>query len=235
MKTGDPIRFDADGRLLDGQHRLLAIVASGIPLKGVQVIRNMETDVFKVIDSGLQRTNADSLGFGVAGATNKAAIARVLWVLEGGADPRDSRDLAIPDRVDIGDYYRLYESEMDAALRVGSNIRGQFRSANASAWGAFVVLAWRIDQDVTNDFIDHVRTGADMGAGDPRLALRNWMANDRQLRNAGEHLALYIKTWNAWLAGESRQVASIRPDEPFPSMLSVKDYPLRRQALEANA
>lgn len=230
MMAGDPIRFSDTGRLIDGQHRLLAIVAANKPMEMV-VMRGTADETFRVLDSGLQRSNGDSLGIGVTNALNKAATVRVLWVLEVGGDPRDQRDLAVVDRLDIGDYYNTHASSVDAAVKTAANMRPVFRSVNQTAWGALAVLGWRDNAAVFNDFNDKIRSGANLGAGDPRLALRNWMSNERTLRNAGEHLALYIKTWNAWVLGESRQLASIRPDEPFPAFVSTSTHPLRAEQL----
>jgi hypothetical protein len=58
--TGDPIRFDVTGALIDGQHRLTAVINSGIPIE-VVVARNCALDVFPVLDEGKRRSGADVL------------------------------------------------------------------------------------------------------------------------------------------------------------------------------
>lgn len=236
MMSGDPIRFGGDGRLLDGQHRLLAVVKCNKPVEFV-VIRDLQDDVFRILDSGLVRNNGDALGFNVKSSIKKAATCRVLWVTEAGGDPRLSTDLALVDKIDLSDYYNLHQGAVDAAVNVSTRIRSQFRSANETGWCALIVLGWRSQPSLMNTFVETIRSGANMGYGDPRLALRNWLSNDRQLRNAGEHLALYIKSWNAWLEGEKRQLASIRPDEPFPVMLTEPKRPMDEVDVlaEANA
>lgn len=55
-----PIVFDKDGRLIDGQHRLEAVVKSGKTIKSY-VVRGAEEDDYKVIDSGIGRKAADGL------------------------------------------------------------------------------------------------------------------------------------------------------------------------------
>ena len=47
--NGDAIRISKDNVILDGQHRLLAVVKSNIALK-VVVVRGLESEVFKTID-----------------------------------------------------------------------------------------------------------------------------------------------------------------------------------------
>ena len=59
-------------------------------------------------------------------------------------------------------------------------------------------------------------SGANLSPGDPRLALRNWLSNNRRLPTAGHHLGLLIKAWNAWMGGATRALMILRDDEAFP-------------------
>jgi hypothetical protein len=49
--TGDPIRFDLKGRLIDGQHRLSAVVLSGATLRDVVAVRVNDDEVSAYIDT----------------------------------------------------------------------------------------------------------------------------------------------------------------------------------------
>lgn len=76
--TGDPIRFDVNNALIDGQHRLLAIVKSGVSLT-CPVIYGLPTEARDVIDTGKSRTNQDVLAMhGVANPNRCASVARLL-------------------------------------------------------------------------------------------------------------------------------------------------------------
>ena len=55
------VAFDPRGNLLDGQHRLLAIVDAGIPCK-MAVFRNADPESFRVLDQGARRSMADMAG-----------------------------------------------------------------------------------------------------------------------------------------------------------------------------
>jgi len=52
------ISFDVNGRLLNGQHRLNAVILSGITIKSF-VTRNLPEDSFKYLDVGASRSNGD--------------------------------------------------------------------------------------------------------------------------------------------------------------------------------
>jgi hypothetical protein len=58
--NGESIKLDKDGRLLDGQHRLLAIIESGMSLPLV-IVKDLSTEVFDTIDTGKSRNGADVL------------------------------------------------------------------------------------------------------------------------------------------------------------------------------
>lgn len=57
FRTAQSIGFDLDGYLRDGQHRLLAIIATGTPVQ-MWVIRNMSEDEVLAIDQGEKRNNS---------------------------------------------------------------------------------------------------------------------------------------------------------------------------------
>jgi hypothetical protein len=58
--NGEPIQFDRFGNLLNGQHRLIGVIKSGLTFEFV-VIRDL-WEVFDTIDCGRKRTGADILG-----------------------------------------------------------------------------------------------------------------------------------------------------------------------------
>lgn len=57
--TGESIKISSSGNLLDGQHRLLAVIKAGISVD-MYVCHGVPTEVFKVLDSGTPRTSSDS-------------------------------------------------------------------------------------------------------------------------------------------------------------------------------
>jgi len=58
--VGQPLMFSQNGILLDGQHRLAAVVASGCTVE-FNVLFNMEQEVQVCLDKGAKRTNSDGL------------------------------------------------------------------------------------------------------------------------------------------------------------------------------
>lgn len=77
--TGDPLRFNVDGELVDGQHRLQAIIDSGIP-QWCLIVRGVSHRAVRAIDRGRGRSLAHALQIaGIDAATSKfVAAARVM-------------------------------------------------------------------------------------------------------------------------------------------------------------
>lgn len=79
VTTHEGIAFDTRGRLIDGQHRLAAIVASGVSLF-LWVFRDLPDDAIQVINRGKARTMAhrlQCLGF-AASDNDTVAVARAM-------------------------------------------------------------------------------------------------------------------------------------------------------------
>jgi len=79
--TGDPIRIDTNGNLLDGQHRLLAAMNTGTTLR-VPVVSGLPTSYFEYIDISKPRSARDALA--LLGTRSPAIIASMvtfLWQL----------------------------------------------------------------------------------------------------------------------------------------------------------
>lgn len=72
--TGDSIKFAENGELVDGQHRLLAVIKANTPQKFL-VVRGVSLDCKMVTDTGRPRTFANVLDF--SGGHNTVAVASI--------------------------------------------------------------------------------------------------------------------------------------------------------------
>src|SRR5690349_6815917 len=84
LMTGDPIKFSKSGKLLDGQHRLHAVVKYGQPVM-LTVAEDLDEDVFPVLDTGKSRSAADVLKIsGYQYSNSLAAAARSIILYKNG-------------------------------------------------------------------------------------------------------------------------------------------------------
>lgn len=86
--NGEAIKFDINGKLCDGQHRLTSCIAADKSFETL-VIRGLETEVFDSLDTGKQRSAGDVLRMmGVKSHFSISAAVRI-WVAISRLDDKD--------------------------------------------------------------------------------------------------------------------------------------------------
>jgi len=196
LTTGDPIRFDWNGRLIDGQQRLNAIIISGVPVM-LLVVRGVDPEAMVVIDIGAQRTFADSLKItGTLRTSHVGAIVRrVIGWERGNYTGNTSSAELTPTRPELMAFYRDHMAAFDAAAHRGKDVANQ-KLGNATASGTAFYLFARLDVDAAHTFVERVIQGTNLHYGDPALTLSRKLA--RREWNTPEQLAGWIRAWNAF-------------------------------------
>ena len=82
--ANDPILISRDGTLLNGQHRLNAVIRAGIPVK-MAIRYDVDPAIFAVLDQGAKRTMDDILALDIKGHEAIVAAARRMACLKHGA------------------------------------------------------------------------------------------------------------------------------------------------------
>ncbi|GGQ53922.1 hypothetical protein GCM10010195_06630 [Kitasatospora griseola] len=227
--THQGIAFDENGALVDGQHRLHAIIEANVSVK-MLVVYGLSEDVFPVLDSGKSRSAADALL--LTGAKYRpllsATIRHVILFKEMPNDQWNGvRAYVSNDRILAG--YKEDKDRFEESVSVGREIsRHLFASQTAVAVGFFVTTEVGPAADV-DEWISGLRTGANLDPGDARLALRE-IPGEAQKRSSKrkmdlrDQVSIYIKAWNAWVdpnkAGELR-LRRLRKGERMPMPVRV--------------
>lgn len=142
--TGEPILFDTEGNLLDGQHRLHACIESSCSFRTV-VIRGIQQDTFADINTGSSRNPGDALYLaGYSKSKMCAAAIKVIHNMEIMEENPDVRSLRGRDitRQDLLAFMQEHEEEMIEATHV---IEGEGRSILRPP-SVFVALRFRFGQ-----------------------------------------------------------------------------------------
>lgn len=200
--NGETIKFDTNGVLLDGQHRLSAIVKADTPVD-LLVVTGLDAATQHTMDAGAKRTTADAFKLTDEKHTVLlAAIVRRVWAWERG-DFRLSLNVA-PTITEAQDFLAANPS-LRRSAEIGSRVRGQFKYAPASITGVAHFLFNRISPDDTAFFFVRLGDGAELCAGHPILTLRKRMLSDFEgSKKVFDHaqLATLIRAWNAMRAGQ---------------------------------
>lgn len=203
--TGEAVKFGWDGRLLDGQNRLAAIVQSGATVVTL-VVRGLDPSVQLNMDSGAPRSPSDSLGF--VGFTNTKDLAPVVSALMGWdtgfyrhAMVQSTPKFTRTELADgVGNYPDLEEivpwvkrSQRELPLPIG-------------ALGACAYKFMEIDADATTDFYDRIQNLRTTGKGDPIRTLLKRVSDERLSKRrlwVATGIYFQVRAWNAFRDGES--------------------------------
>jgi len=224
------VAIDRDGNLLDGQHRLAAIVRSGVTVR-MAVARQVDREAFSVLDTGKRRSAGDTLR--LAGAQAPLHLAAALRYLHLYQVAPDSSWGGSQSRLTNDQILKLHDahprmSDCVRRARVVSSSTGIIASACATAIYVTGLLHPEFDEE---PWFHGITTGANLDIGDPRLVFRTFFANTRaagkRQANNREHIAIYIKAWNAWVSGRKVKVLSFRKGELMPRAIRPKTPSIR--------
>lgn len=215
VENGDTISFSADGTLIDGQHRLSAVVKSGVAIPAI-IVRGVPQSSFATKDIGRRRSAADALNIGgVKNASATAAAVSLLeWYASGQPTARSNRGI---EPFHVVEKMSAYPG-LDDSVRVGCTMSELCRTSVAAA--AHYLFA-KVDRAKADKFMDGVRTGAELSLRDPQLTLRARILKIKGtglMPRATELLGLFIKAWNAYVAGQ--KIATI------PFVFGVDAFPI---------
>lgn len=220
-----PIVLDVDGNLINGQHRLTAVVDSGKTI-GFWVIRDAPMDVMLRMDQGATRNAGDQLQIhGFANSLQQAAAARlvlayeffpgVVWATTSLTDI--TRSLVVDE---------VMENEVSYQTAYTVTLGMNKARVNRSVAMALYILAERYSSnaEMWEEFATGVATGIMLQVDDPRMALRNyWIRPDRARSFGGMqgHLLATIKAWNKYVEDQPTKLLKTprREELPMPKVI----------------
>jgi hypothetical protein len=212
--NGDPIRFDKAGKLIDGQHRLNAVILSGKAQKFV-VMRDLPNEAFDTIDTGRKRITADYLS--MAGHHYPQVVSSAArWYLAfkrfgnfASKEPITNQDklAAIAELPDIVSYAHGYATQRTLKM------------SPAMLASVHILLREKV-KGPADEYMDGVITGLELKSLDPRYTVRQWIIRrpvsitgkvNRFTVAAGN---LLIRGWNAWRSDE--RLLKVQPMRDLP-------------------
>jgi hypothetical protein len=221
--NGEGIVCCADGRVLNGQHRLHACVLSGVPFDSL-VVTGIAPDAFPTFDTGTKRTLGDSLrarGVSQPDAKGAALNFALRWdahvITDVSLRPTISESLAwLDDHTDFYDWWHSNDPMVRLSVR---NPFDYFVLRGSDDWN---------DETVLKEFWNGIETGIGLAEDDPRYALRKHILNKRAAKVRGAvalpqlvEAALVVKAWEAWVTRTPKRQMMWRPNENFPALVNT--------------
>lgn len=202
--NGDTIKFDWFGNLIDGQHRLEACVAEQKNFQSI-VVWGLDPAVLVTIDTGMVRSFRDQLRMDEvkASATVSALARRVYLWMQTGERMNFTRGRVTTTELTetLRDYPEIYGCA-EFAEPLGSPTM-----VNRSTLAFLYWMLMRTNVMYSQDFIEKLATGVELGEFDPIYQLRKRIDKERRVTGiAGHHmeamiLAFSTVAWNNWLDG----------------------------------
>jgi len=224
--NGQSISFEETGRLLDGQHRLAAVVMSGKTVQMTIALGVSDPEAFKSYDGVALKRGAHQVAdmMGVSNANRVSAIARIIcgWdesktTEEFSKILRQGLTSAAPD--EISEKACEIESEAEEADSMVSCAAVK-RSGSRATVVAMIVIFARIDPVSTASFCYKLKSGLFTSDKDPVFLLRDrLMSSDKT--HSGKNwraymVALIIKAFNAHRKGKEMGVLRWRTEGSCP-------------------
>lgn len=220
--NGETIKISKDDTLLDGQHRLQAVVNSNKSIKSF-VAYGADKEAFKTIDTGKSRGASDILS--IAGYTNPIVLAAAVRAYK-----RYEKD-AVQD----SEYCKLTNTEVlnfvEKTPKFGQSVQkaAKYQKINKLITPSMCALLYYVlsssHASHAANFFNKLDSGDNLAKNDPIFVLRERLIERSGIgevsrREAWVPIWLAITTWNAFKKGETYE--SIRLPSTFDSYPEVK-------------
>lgn len=201
--NGEGIKFAIDGTLLDGQHRLLGVVESGVSVD-MLVIRNVEASA-KHLDRGKPRTLAQWLRHvEIKNAIDVASVSRNCVAHDKGLWKNRSWPSGAVLDSEVLDFAMQYHEAINATV-IGSTIKNLPMSIIGTV--LFIGSAKKDANEniIASWFREKLQTGLELKETDPVTHLRSRIQASVGSARMPNYLLRYLTTiaWNKTVLGES--------------------------------
>jgi hypothetical protein len=225
--TNQGLAFNVNGQLIDGQHRLHAVIQSGVSVS-MLVTRNLPVSAVSKIDTGRARSASDLLKLEDVATKNYvgcSAIARQALSWDKGERWFSNYDAS---NEEIVQYFVANRDLIERGAEIGKSGARRIKMKPALLGLAYYLCA-RVDREAAERFfVTQVVEALGLEPGAPAKALRDKIDADAAAKLAGPRhdfdlLATTISAWNKYRAGA--QAKTLRP----PKIGWTKDnYPTPR-------
>jgi len=205
LQSPQPIAFDTEKWLLDGQHRLHAFLKSELTELNIDMALNQDPAVFAVLDTGKKRSGADALSVeGYRNTAYLASAAKFLFLYDQGVE-----DECLNVTRDVTNQQVLATMNNNPELAYSVDLMAAIRSKNKfmvePSFVAFLHYVYsEVDKAKAEDFVMKYGSGLGLKENDAIHHLRkHFMAdlNSRKKMPVIEKRALLIKTFNYHMKG----------------------------------
>jgi hypothetical protein len=207
--TGDPVRFDIEGVLIDGQHRLMACIDAETSFTTL-VIRGLPNKTKEVLDIGRKRNLGavlHSLGYKFSPKVSQAALA--LLQIKGQGITTSRNRISTHAVVDIVERHPGLSDSVDFVQGGKGTAHGKLPSGFGQMAGALAAIHYIATHilgkgEAADRFIEVFRTGIPSYEGDVAHVLRESIIKERMKNRVlleSYRLGSLCQAWNYFEQG----------------------------------
>ena len=216
--NGETIVFDSQGRLIQGQHRIYAVMMSGVTIM-VYMVFDVDPAAFMTMDSGSKRSAADQLE--VVGHKNATMLAGAATIIHRYNEGNMTSSNHLPNTLCIDVIEKC--PGLDESVKFVSSHRPKF--CKGSVASAVHYLAKKIDPELADEFFTKLFSGVGLCDGDPELTLSKKLSAmnigaSRRVTKSFVEFHCFAIAWNAKRDG--RELSMIRIPSVFDSNTIAK-------------
>jgi hypothetical protein len=213
--TGEAIKFDEDGKLIDGQHRLNAVIEADVTISSL-VITGVENGAANVMDTGAARDAKDVLNINGydSNGTLAAAVRIVVAYQTGMLQPNQAHPIISNE--EILDWVNEHQWSADLHSELATPMRRI--PTRSSVWLAAMILVAHQSRDSAIEFTSKMSSGSSLETNNPVLTLRERFIQVQA--NKERHppyvlLSAILRAYVAWQKGQHlAKIVFYRGDEP---------------------
>lgn len=238
----DPIVFNAQGVLDNGQHRLVQVVSTGVPIVSL-VVRGVNSGVMRTLDSGAKRCLTDTLRIeNERDGANHRNLTHIAGVVVGCMSFDQKGDLRIRSGgADISSeeqyqYFSNNPAYFNDLTSWAKSMNGKARTfKNVATLKRLAIFRYALERGGANQqdvyaFFEKLCVTSAEDVPKSILLLRERLEKTQHERKSqnkevgqDQVMAWFIKTWNAFICGEDLKIIVYRPGgqkpEKFPTLI----------------
>ena len=203
--NGDTIKISSTNDILDGQHRLWAIIEAKQTIETI-VVRGIESDAFATIDT-LRKSRSGSDVLALLGATRQRSTISVAlqWLTRWQRKCLEAYR-APQNKIENSDIEQAYRDNpgITRAAEVSSRLRGL---SNPGILAFFYFVLTNRNPDLAERMISTLENPAGVGINDPFFRLRSYFTSDKSRKDPLITIVYMIKAANA--AYENREIKTL--------------------------
>lgn len=205
-ETAQPLIFNTEGKLIDGQHRLMALALAGSSVGELvfAVSRGADPSSILYVDQGHKRTSGQQLSLlGLSSSKEVAAGARLAMAFESTSNFNTVSNTVRTSAAQVQNWVKNNRVRVDEVAELGT-LLGKVSMTKGTAMGLAMIL-WPVDSTAMLEFFTALAEGGEPKNSpitllDKRLAM---LSRSTKRFSQFEVVSLTLTAWNAWRDGRT--------------------------------